>query len=397
MLISRGAAAIATLATGLTAATESRVQLSSAIRYLGYPANLASVIFIVIASILLTLGVRTLPYGGFMVLIMLTWFLKYGLVLVEHIAWQTEGEPVLSVEMLNPIEQKKSFVLLIVVGELALAGWAATYWLGQVAGWVIGLFAVALLPAVVAIQTGTDSALKGLDPRQWYRVIRWMKFDYVQVLACILLFWVLAIVILFSPFGAPLPLVMKLALLMFGWLSVLSLLAGSVLQRRLSDPDDSPLDHAEIEVSPEEIEKERARKIDGIYGEWRSGAQKNAWQTLMRTVESSEDPVDELRWLLDRIAAWPEPRLAGRVAQELVPRLLAMSRYGEAISVTRQRLAEDPEFRPVTANETLRMVRVSRDGGDRPTARALLRDFQRFFPNDPLQAAADDLAQQLQR
>ncbi len=43
------------------------------------------------------------------------------------------------------------------------------------------------------------------------------------------------------------------------------------------------------------------------------------------------------------------------------------------------------------------MVRIARDGGDRPTARALLRDFQRIFPNDPLQAAADDLTRELER
>jgi hypothetical protein len=43
------------------------------------------------------------------------------------------------------------------------------------------------------------------------------------------------------------------------------------------------------------------------------------------------------------------------------------------------------------------MARVARDGGDRPTARALLRDFPRIFPNDPLQPAADELNQQLQR
>jgi hypothetical protein len=85
------------------------------------------------------------------------------------------------------------------------------------------------------------------------------------------------------------------------------------------------------------------------------------------------------------------------VAQELVPRLLAISRLSEALTVTRQRLAADPDYRPVTAMETLRMVRVARDGGDRPTARALLRDFQRIFPNDPLQRAADDLAAQLER
>jgi hypothetical protein len=204
-------------------------------------------------------------------------------------------------------------------------------------------------------------------------------------------------VLLLGPLGAVLPLVVKVAVLMFAWLSVLALLGGGILERRISDPDDSPLERRELEVSPEEIQKQRDQKIDSIYGEWRSGARTNAWQTLLRTVEASDDPVDELRWMLAQVSKWPEPKLADRVAQELVPRLLSISRFGEAITVTRQRLAADPEYRPVTAYETLRMVRVARDGGDRPTARALLRDFQRFFPNDPLQTAADDLTRQLQR
>ncbi len=92
-----------------------------------------------------------------------------------------------------------------------------------------------------------------------------------------------------------------------------------------------------------------------------------------------------------------EPRLAGRVAQELIPRLISINRFGEAITLTRQRLAADRDFRPVTAEETLRMARIARDGGDRPTARALLRDFQRIFPNDPLETAAQGLTRELER
>jgi hypothetical protein len=150
-------------------------------------------------------------------------------------------------------------------------------------------------------------------------------------------------------------------------------------------------------VSPEEIERQRDRKIDRIYGEWRSGAQKNAWQTLMREAQDSGDPIAELRWMLERISRWNEPRLMNRVVQELVPRLIAISRFSEAIMLTRQRVTADPEYRPTTATETLRIARIARDGGDRPTARALLRDFPRIFPNDPLQPAADELARELQR
>src|SRR5262249_11970783 len=157
--------------------------------------------------------------------------------------------------------------------------------------------------------------------------------------------------------------------LMFGWIAVQALLGGAIRERRISDPDDSPVERVEPGESPEEIERQRERKIDRIYGEWRSGAQKNAWATLMREVQDSGDALVELRWMLQRIAKWDEPRLINRVAQEFVPRLIAASRFGEAIMVTRQRLAADPEYRPVSATETLRIARIARDGGDRPTAR----------------------------
>jgi hypothetical protein len=375
------------------------MQLRSTVRYLAYPANLASMVFIVLASVLLTFGLSGGAFGIPLVLIMLTWTLKYGLVMVEHIAGRLVGEPVLSVEMLNPLEQKKSFMQLVVVAEMFGIAWAAEYWFGKIGGAAVALLAIALLPAVVAIQTVTDTALKGLDPREWYGIIRWLKSDYLQVLVSVFALWLLAMILLSAPVRKVLPLIIPIALLMFGWLSVLALLGGSILERRISDPEDPPIGPVERPVSPEEIERERDLQIDRIYGEWRGGAHRNAWQTLMRMVEGNSDPIGELRWLYERIAAWaePQPRLARRIAQELVPRLLAASRYSEALTITRQRLAADPEYRPITAHETLRMVRVARDGGDRPTARALLRDFQRLFPDDPLQSAADELTEQLQR
>jgi hypothetical protein len=369
----------------------------SLLRYLAYPANLASIIFILFDSVLLTaatyVGWAGIPLG----LIMLTWFLKYGLITVEHITWEQPEEPVLSVEMIHPLEQQKSFILLVVVGEFSAAFYAAQYWFGNIAGVVIGIAAVMLLPAVVAVQVASDSALRALDPRQWVRLLRWLRGDYLLVIAAIIVYWLLAWLMLFTVVAEVLPRLVTCALLMFGWLSVLSLLGGAILERRLADPDDSPIERAEQEVDSQSVERERERKIDRIYGEWRSGAQKNAWQTLMREVQASEAPVDELRWVHERISRWDEPRLAGRVAQELIPRLIAINRYGEAITLTRHRLSADRDFRPVTAAETLHMVRIARDGGDRPTARSLLRDFDRIFPNDPLQTAADDLTRELQR
>jgi hypothetical protein len=331
------------------------------------------------------------------VLILLTWFFRYGLLMMEHTAWDGKEAPVLEVEMLNPIAQTKSGVLLFITGVFFAIYYAAQYWLGKFPGAIVGLAAVGLLPAISAVQVAKDRALQALDPRDWFHLLRWMKSDYLLVLGCILIYWFGAYVLLITPLGDYVPLFVEVALLMFGWLAVQALLGGAIRERRISDPDDSPVERFETEVSDEEIEKQRERKIDRIYGEWRSGAQKNAWQTLMREVEESGDPIAELHWMLERIARWDEPRLMNRMVQELVPRLIAFSRFNDAISLTRQRLAADPGYRPVTATETLRIARIARDGGDRPTARALVRDFQQIFPNDPLQPVADELSRELQR
>lgn len=376
--------------------------LTAAAGYLARAFSLSSVLFVAFAGTLATVAFKVGIFGIALFLIMLTWFFRYGLLMMEYVAWNGKEAPVLEVEMLNPLEQTKSGVLLFVTGVFFAIYYAAQYWsdklLGtRVLGVFVGLAAVGLLPAIAAVQVAKDRALQALDPRDWFHLIRWMKTDYLLVLACILIYWLFAYILLVTPLGAHVPLFFDIVALMFGWLAVQALLGGAICERRISDPDDSPVERCEEGLSAEEIERQREQKIDRIYGEWRSGAQKNAWQTLMREVEESGDPIAELRWMLERIARWDEPRLLNRVTQDLVPRLIAISRFSEAITLTRQRIASDPAYRPVTATETLRIARIARDGGDRPTARALLRDFPRIFPNDPLLPAATELARELQR
>ncbi|MEJ0035136.1 MAG: hypothetical protein WDO68_03475 [Gammaproteobacteria bacterium] len=373
------------------------MKLTTAASYLARAFTLSSVLFVAFAGVLLTAALKVGTFGTPLALIMLTWFFRYGLLMMEYVAWDGKEAPVLEVEMLNPIAQTKSGVLLFVTGVFFAIYYAAQYWFGNVMGAIVGLAAVGLLPAISAVQVAKDRALQALDPRDWFHLIRWMKTDYLLVLACILIYWLFAYILVVTPLGEYVPLLVEVVVLMFGWLAVQALLGGAIRERRISDPDDSPVERYEEAVSAEEIDKQRERKIDRIYGEWRSGAQKNAWRTLMREVEDSGDPIAELRWLLGRVAHWDEPRLLNRIVQELAPRLIALSRFGEALIVTRQRLAADPEYRPITATETLRLARIARDGGDRPTARALLRDFPRVFPNDPLQPAADELSRELQR
>ena len=147
------------------------MQLRSAIHHLAYPVNGASLMPIALTSILISIGWSTFVFGAPLVVIMLTWYLKFGLAMVEHIAWQVEGKPVLAIEMLNPVEQKKSLVLLILVGVFVFGIFAVRRVLGNTGCALFALLAVTLLPAAVTVQTVRDSARIAFNIREWFAVI----------------------------------------------------------------------------------------------------------------------------------------------------------------------------------------------------------------------------------
>ncbi|HKE95788.1 MAG TPA: hypothetical protein VKB34_15840, partial [Povalibacter sp.] len=186
-------------------------------------------------------------------------------------------------------------------------------------------------------------------------------------------------------------------LFMYLWLALFTLIGGVLRERR----DDLGLD-ADLEPEPgpedgKQREQERARLIDRIYAQWRGGAQHNALQTIAAQLGSAADPMAELQWLYESIAQWPDPRLANRLAQQLLPQLLAARRNGEALDIARARLKTDGNFRPESGETTLRLALLARDAGDRPVARTLLSDFDQRYPRDPALTAAISLREQLER
>ena len=85
------------------------------------------------------------------------------------------------------------------------------------------------------------------------------------------------------------------------------------------------------------------------------------------------------------------------VLPQLLPRLLTARRNGEALDLLRSRMKTDADFRPIASADLLQLAELARDAGDRPTARALLHDFERFYPRDPARTSAAMLIRQLER
>ena len=364
------------------------------LRYMAVPLQIAPLLLIVIFSALMMLAIKATLFGIALALLLLSGFFKYSFVLLDQLADGRTEPPVLSIEMMNPVGEGRSLPVLVFVIAVFFAASAAVFWFGPVLAVIIGSLILAALIAIVAVQGATGSLVQSLNPVRCWRLILRLRGDYIMVLACALVFC--ALIGIAS--AVALPFILQIALFMYAWLALFSLIGGLLYERR----DELGLSDAyEVETfesdDGSDLARARQQNIDRIYAEWRGGAHENAWQSVTSYLAQSAEPLIELRWLYDRAKGWPDQRLANRLAQEMLPRLLADRRNGDALDILRERLSSSAEFRPLASADLIRLVQLAREAGDRRVARDLLHDFERFYPNDPAASVASLLTQQLGR
>jgi hypothetical protein len=365
------------------------------LRYLAIPLRMAPLLLIGTFSVLLVVATKAGLFGIPLGLILLSWFTKYAFVLMDHLVDGVVEPPVLSIEMVNPLSEQRPLVMLLLTLGLFYACNAASAWVGKQGALVLMIAVGAILPAVVAVQGATRMVVQSLNPRRVLGLIGRLRGDYVLILGFIGLVWLFFRVVFESGFGAELPLILRIALLMYAWLAVFSLIGGVLFERRLDiglDDVNTPESlHAGDDSEEAPDERARDKEVDRIYAEWRGGAHANAWKTVLTLVSQSKDEMTELRWLYQRAAQWPDGRLADRLARELLPRLLAKRLTGEALDLVRERLKKDARFRPTGSADLLTLVHLAKAAGDRAAARLLLHDFNTLYPGDPAQVVVDRL------
>jgi hypothetical protein len=369
--------------------------LSTLIRYFALPFKTAPLSLIVIFSALLALA----PLGGLiglpLAIMVLSWFFKYAFVLLDHTTDGVLEPPTLSIEMLNPVSEQRSLVLLIIVVGIFFASDAVSYWFGPIVGTVVGLAIVLILPAIIGVQGVTGSLLQSLNLHRCVRLIARLGRYYALIVGCAAVLLLLAVVVARSD---SIPLIVRLAFALYAWLAIFALIGGVLFERRLDIGLDAAYSVERTEGKAHaETDHERDRLIDRIYAEWRGGSHITACNTVTELLSQSVRPSDELEWLYAKTAQWPDVRLPNQLVQAWLPHLLAEKRTGRALEVLKERLAADPTFRPATSNEVLRCARLARDGGERKTARMLLQEFDERFPNDVLQPVARELSGELER
>jgi hypothetical protein len=332
--------------------------------------------------------------GIVLALLLLAWLFNYAYVLLEHIANGAREPPVLAVEMLNPVNEARPLlqlsIVLLVYGALSLLA----HYLGNALALALEVLAFIALPASIGALGVGNNFLQAINPVALWHIMQSLRMAYVGIVMVVLTYG-LGLSLLAS--RSLLPPWLLLVLAQFAWLSVFSLIGGSLYEQRHALGHEA-IDTPERRAARErwELERERGRFMDTVYGEARGGNLAGAWHTIERELALQNYAFEFYDWLLERLGGLDNRRLATRLAQDYITRALA--RDNARVTRLLQRcLAADPQFRPRSGAETLRVAELSRLAGDRTSAQALLRDFEQHFPGDRGSVQAAAMAEQLRR
>jgi hypothetical protein len=344
------------------------------IGYLLLPARPAGLLFIGILAIGFALCSLAGLLGVPMLLVLSACLFTYGYVLLEHVAHGAREPPVLAIEMLNQATEHRPLLQFAILGLGWLALRSVAPRLGAVPTAALEALALAALPASVAVLALDRAFWRAADPLALWQVARALGASYLAIVALALLYgFGLAALSRY----APLPSWLLHTIAIYAWLSLFAFIGGALFEHR----DDLGL---EAMYAPErlalraqaQVERDRDRFLDGVFAQARSGNLRGAWQSIERVLEALGHENDCYEWLHARLAQHEDQRLASRLAQEYIHRLLGRDN-GRIVELVRERLRQDAQFHPRTEAETLRVADLLRLAGDRAGAEALQASFAR--------------------
>lgn len=139
------------------------MQAMETLKFLLIPLRGGAIVLIALCSVLLLIAAAGGLLGLPLALIVVSWFCKYGFALLDRVADGVNEPPVLSYEMVNPVNESRPLGLLVVVAVFFGATAVLGRWLGAEAAMFLRVSGLLLLPAVVMAQAA-GGFLQSLSP-----------------------------------------------------------------------------------------------------------------------------------------------------------------------------------------------------------------------------------------
>ncbi len=341
-------------------------------RYLLMPLRSAPLILVATFTLLWWFTFNAGFLGFPLAILLVSWFFKYCYALLDAVVAGHNDLPVLSVEMLNPVDEQRPLFQAVMIIFESLACWWVYRTLGPAAGLVLGAVLLSTLPATVGLLAISDSWVHALSPAgdrthhegprpQIYRCggghAGWHGTDRNSGSHPG-----------FTAAGAG---------------ARPADIHGHVLfcrRRHLRNRIDLQLatrtyDERVAERDERRHADERAAVLDRTYALLRLKRRREAWAHLeawMRQHCPDAHPFTEYHALQQATCSWDDPDIGDRVTTEHLGKLLANGETGMALEALQLRLASNPGFYPYGQAYAVRLNELATLSGRKAMSRQLL-------------------------
>jgi hypothetical protein len=362
------------------------------LRQLLRPLDVTSLILIVVLTLGFAFGLRARFYGLPILVLLSSWFFKYAYVLLDSVANGRKETPVLSTDMLNPVDEQRPLAQVAICASVFML----VRWVGGWPGVAIGCVALLYLPVSVAVLGASARAIDAVNPVALTRTIVGLGPYYFLILGIVALYALLLLVI----FASGLPELLQIAAALALILSLFSGLGGALYERRHLlgyEPTHSPEREAErVDRARAQV---RARALDEAYGAARGGNFAGASNTMLQWLREHDahDLERDARFFFDQARQWQDEKAFVFISRFLVTRLLEAGKTGAVVDIVDGVLQRAPLLKLGTASDTLKVAELARAAGRRALTLRILAEFEKQFPGDPLTAQAVSLRQGAER
>jgi hypothetical protein len=286
----------------------------------------APLALVAVTTVLLAIGNAAGMLGIPMLLVAASWIWTYAYLLVAATAHGLPL-PVLAVENANPWHEPRPLLQLALLATAGSLAWWLDQRVGRWAGVAIGLLTLLAFPGSLALLAIEGEAVRAASPPAIARVAAGLGARYLWLLAL-----GAAYAALLAGLADALP---RIAVLAVGQILLFSLSTalGAALyaRRHVLGFDAWQAPERDAERDARAAERERAALAEELYGLIRAGRPQVAWARATAWLGRAGREPAAYRWLRDRALSWNERRFADRLGDELVARLVALGRRGEAL------------------------------------------------------------------
>jgi hypothetical protein len=341
-------------------------------RYLLMPFHATPLILVAVFTIVWAYAIKGGMFGIPADIILASWFSKYCYVLLDSVVAGHKELPVLSVEMLNPVDEQRPLFQAVIVALGFIASWWVYHSVGPVWGLTLGALLVMALPATVALLAISDSWIHALSPLAIGQVVKGLGVSYFGVL--IVTLGGMMLVLTLAQTLDSLLLTLVLAQLLF--IAMFCYVGGAVFERRIElQLATRTFDERMTERDERRHAAERAAILDRSYALLRLKRRSEAWAHLepwMRRHCPDSHPFTEYHALQVASCAWEDPVIGDKVTNEYLGKLMANGETGMAVEALEIRQASNPTFCPEDPALAKRLIELANLSGRKVLSQKLL-------------------------